>query len=267
MRLDILLLLSFLVCIIGLIACSPSPSLTPTIPPTLLPPVTLTTYNPMLITTLTPNSLPSATILPSVAEYALINISPPRCYASEFQQMTCLGYVENLSSHPIGDVTLQATFLDATDSVHGRFEFSLEQRIIQPGDVAPYRIQIPDARLETNYLQIHIVSAQTLSETQLQLRLADMQGTYNLDANRYTFKADLENPTAFNATQTRLIITLENDQGSIIGYRVADIPDDIPSGERVPVRLLMTPLEATTTIRHRITLEAFPSANSPVPGG
>lgn len=267
MRLDILLLLSFLVCIIGLLACSPPPNPTPTIPPTLLPSVTLTIYNPMFITTLTPNSLPSATILPSISEFSFINISPPLCYPSEFEQITCLGYVENQSSNQIADVTLQATFLDSEKITRGQIDFTLEQRTINAGDVAPYRIQIPDTRLETNILQIEILSAQITSETLLQLRLIDMQGAYDLDNNQYTFTAELENPTAFDASQTRLIITLENEDADIIGFRVADIPEDIKSGSRVPVLLHITPLEATTTIRHRITLEAFPSENSALPEG
>jgi hypothetical protein len=267
MRLDILFLLSFLFLIVGLIACSPPPNLTPTIPPTLLPFITLTTYNPRFITTLSPDPLPSTTILPPVPQLDSIIVSPPLCYPIESQQITCLGYVINESARTIGDVTLQAIFMDANGDPQGQEGFTLEQRNINAGEVAPYRIQVSNARLETNYLQIQLVSVRLSPETQLPLRLLDMQGTYNLDDNRYTFTAELENPTAIIATHTRLIITLENEEGDIIGYRVADIPDQLSSGERIPIRLFITPLEATTMIRHRITLEAFPSDTSPTPEG
>ena len=267
MRLDILFLLSFLFLIVGLIACRPPLSPTPTLPPTLLPSVTLTTYNPQFIITLSPYPLPSTTIVPPAPKLDAIRVSPPLCYLLESQQITCLGYVVNESDKRIGDVTLQALFLDGNDEIQGREEFTLEQRNIDVGEVAPYRIQLPKMRLESNYLQIQVVSAQLSPEISLPLRLLDMQGVYHLEDNRYVFTAELENPTALIARHTRLIVTLENEVGDIIGYRVADIPDQLSSGERISIHLLITPLEATTTIRHRITLEAFPSDTSPTPEG
>ena len=267
MRLDILFLLSFLFLIIGLIACSPPPKLTPTIPPTLFPSVTLTIYNPQLIMTLTPNSLPSATILPPAPQFDAMDVTKPLCYPLESKQITCLGYVHNQSESAVGDVTLQANFISANGDQYSQNLFTLEQRTINEGELAPYRIQIPNSRLETNYLQIRLVSAQLSPETQLPIRLMNMQGTYDLEENRYELTAEVENPTAFNAIHTRLIVTLENEAGNIIGYRVAEIPDEIGSGERIPLRILMTPLEQTPTIRHRIVLEAFASETSPTPEG
>jgi len=267
MRLDILFLLSFLFLIVGLIACSPPLNPTPTLPPTLFPYVTLTTYNPQFITTLSPYPLPSTTIVPPAPQLDAITVSPPLCYLLEQQQITCLGYVINQSDKHVGDVTLEAMFLGTNGNIQGREEFTLEQRNIDVGEVAPYRIQLPKTRLESNYLQIQVTSARLSPDTPLPLRLLNMQGTYHLDDNRYVFTADLENPTAFIATHTRLIVTLENEAGDIIGYRVADIPDELSSGERLPIHLLITPLEATTTIRHRITLEAFASDTSPTPEG
>lgn len=267
MRLEILFLLSFLFLIVGLIACSPPLNPTPTLPPTLLPYVTLTTYNPQFITTLSPYPLPSTTIIPPAPQLDTINVSPPLCYLLESQQIICLGYVMNQSDKRIGEVTLEATFLGVNGNIQGRESFTLEQRNIDAGGVAPYRIQLPKTRLESNSLQIQVVSAQLSPDIPLSLRVVDMQGTYYLDDNRYVFTAELENPTAFSTTHTRLIVTLENELGDIIGYRVADLPDQLSSGERIPIHLLITPLEATTTIRHRITLEAFPSDTSPTPEG
>ena len=267
MRLDILFLFYFLFLIVGLIACSPSPNPTPTLPSTLFPSVTLTTYNSRFITTLTPDSLPPATIFPSASEFAAIHVSPPNCYPLDTQHISCLGYVDNQSENVVEDVTLQATFVDAEGHVQREELFTLEQRTINAGEVAPYRIQVPPVRLETNHLEIQLMSAQLSPDTQLDLHLSNMQGTYHLEENRYIFTAELENLTAFIATDTRLIITLENEDGNIIGFRVADISEELPSGDTILIRVQITPLEATTTIRHRITLEAFPSDSSPTPAG
>lgn len=267
MRLDLLLLLSFFAIIVTLIACTAPPNPTPTLPPTLFPTVTLTVYNPQLITTLTPDSLPSATIIPASVPFDTIAISPPLCYPVGSEQHTCLGYVENQGESAIGDVTLQANFVSEQGEISDEQLFTLEQRIIDTDDVAPYRIQIPTARLDDQFLQIEVATAELSPISSLQLRLLDMQGEYHLEDNRYAFSAQLENSSAFIATNIRLIVTLENADGNIIGYRVADLPDDLASGAVIPIQLLMTPLEATTTIRHRITLEAFPLNTSPTPEG
>lgn len=267
MRLDILLLLSFFAILIGLLACSPPPNPTPTLPPTLFPTVTLTVYNPQLITTLTPDSLPSATIIPAVVPFESLAISSPLCYPVGTQQITCLGYVDNQGVSDIGDVTLQAKYVSVQNDTISEQQFTLEQRVIRAESVAPYRLQIPNARLETNYLQIDIASAELSPPPALPLRLSDMRGVYHLDDNRYFFTAQLENPTALIATNIRLIVTLENEEGAIIGYRVANLPDNLASGGTIPIDLQMTPLEATTNIRHRIALEAFPLGTSPTPEG
>lgn len=267
MRLDILLLLSFLFCVIGLLACSPPPNPTPTIPPTLFPSVTLTTYNPVVFTTLTPNPLPATTILPSFPLLSELDISPPQCYPHNPNQITCLGYVYNRSEYDVVGVTLNAKLIGSHMTVQAHERFTLEQRLVKQGEVAPYRIHIPNARLEETYLQIGIVSANISSEAPLPLHLNNMQGKYDLNKNRYEFTAELENTTAFDAMDSRLIVTLENEDGDIIGYRIADLPQEILSGNRISLRLIMTPLEATTTIRHRITLEAFPSDTSRIPEG
>jgi len=267
MRFEIILLLSFITIIIGLIACSPPPNPTPTLPPTLFPTVTLTVYNPNWTTTLTPDSLPSATIMPANEPFDGIGISPPLCYPLNSGQITCLGYVDNQGETTVSNVTLRARYVSRQDDETDEQLFTLEQRVLGINAVAPYRLQIPNARLETTYIEIEVVSSELSAPPTLPLQLMDMQGMYHLEDNQYTFTAQLENTTAFDAIRVRLIVTLENENGDIIGYRVADIPDTLASGDIIPIELLMTPLEMTETIRHRITLEAFPIDTAPTPAG
>lgn len=257
MRFDILLLLSLLAVIIGLIACSPPPNPTPTLSPTLFPNITLKVYNPQLINTLTPNSLPSATIIAPIPTLADINISPPQCYAINTQQVTCLGYVNNQSNTPVGDITLKASTISTNDEITHEHIFTLEQQVIMVGMLAPYRIQIPNTQLEAHHFEVEVISASRSVSTSLSLDILNMEGMYQLEENRYIFTAELDNMTDELATGIRLIITLEDNNNRIIGYRVEEIQHDLASGEQMPVRVLITPLEATPNIRHRITLEAF----------
>lgn len=264
MRPEILLLLSFLAVIAALIACRPPRNPTPTLSPTLFPAVTLTAYYPQFVMRPSPASLPVATILPAASRFDQIRISPPRCYALGSQRITCLGYLSNQTDGNVGDITLQARYMDVNGALQGQELFTLEQRRVARDDVAAYRIKVPNARLETRYLEIQVAAAQLSAQPSLALDMTDVRSSYRQDDNRYLFTAQLENATAFDAADARLIVTLENDAGAIIGYRAADLPDEIPSGAKLPIRLSIVPLETTANIRHRIVLQAFPSSSQPI---
>ncbi len=264
MRPEILLLLSFLAVIAALIACRPPRNPTPTLSPTLFPAVTLTAYHPQFVMRPSPASLPVAAILPPASRLDQIRISPPRCYALGSQRITCLGRLSNQTDGNVGDITLQARYMDVNGALQGQELFTLEQRRVNRNDVAAYRINVPNARLETRYLEIQVAAARLSAQPSLALDMTDMQGSYRQDDNRYLFTAQLENATAFDATDARLIVTLENNEGVIIGYRAFDLPGDIPSGARLPIRLSIVPLEATANIRYRAVLHALPSSSRPI---
>ena len=266
MRPELLLLLSLLAVIVALIACRPprSSSPTPTLSPTLFPAITLTAYHPQFVTPPAADTLPAVVILPAAPRLDQIRISPPRCYAPGSRQVTCLGYISNQTDGSLSDITLQARYMDADGRLRGQARFTLEQRIVGRDEVAAYRISMPNAQPAARALEIKAASARLSAPPSLALNITDVQGNY-LDDGRYLFTAQLENATAFDAKDARLIVTLENDEGVIIGYRAADLPEEIPSGAKLPIRLSIVPLEAVANIRHRAALQAFPSSSQPMP--
>ena len=266
MRPELLLLLSLLAVIVALIACRPprSSSPTPTLLPTLFPAITLTAYHPQFVTPPAADTLPAVVILPAAPRLDQIRISPPRCYAPGSRQVTCLGYISNQTDGSLSDITLQARYMDADGRLRGQARFTLEQRIVGRDEVAAYRISVPNAQPAARALEIKVVSARLSVPPGLALNITDVQGNY-LDDGRYLFTAQLENATAVDAKDARLIVTLENDEGAIIGYRAADLPEEIPSGAKLPIRLSIVLLEAAANIRHRAALQAFPSSSQPMP--
>ncbi len=267
MRLEILLALSFLAVIIVFIACSPPRKPKPTLSSTLFPTVTLTTYSPQFVTRINSDALPAATILPANVGLEGIRILPPRCYEPSARQVTCLGAVHNQTDGDVGDISLQVRYLGRDGSLQGQELLTLEQHRVSPDEQAAYRIQVPHGRLKTAYLQIKVASAQLSAQPNLALSLTNMRASYHLDDSRYLLTAHLENTTAFDARDARLIVMLENEDGAIIGYRAADLPQMIPRGARLPIRLSIVPLEATAKMRHRVALQAFPAAIQPTPTG
>ncbi len=265
MRFEILLALSFLAVIIAFIACSPPRKPKPTLSSPLFPTVMLTTYNPQFATRISSDALPAATILPAAVGFEGIRISPPRCYEPGGRQVTCLGAVRNQTNGDVGDISLQVRYLGMDGSLQGQELLTLEQHRVSRDERAAYRIQVPNGGLETDYLEIKVASAQLSAQPNLALSLTDMQASHQPDDGRYLLTAQLENTTALDARDARLIVTLENEAGAIIGYRAVDLPQVIPSGARLPIRLSIVPLEAAAKILHRVALQAFPAASQPTP--
>ena len=258
MRIELLLLLSFLAMIIAMIACSVPRRSTLRLSPTLFPALTLTTYNPQIVTRVGADAAIAATIAPPGAQLSDIDISPPRCYQSGSPQVTCLGFLRNRAREAFSNITLKARFTGAEAVSQRQTTFSLEQRRVAAETAAPYRLQLPGSRLENAALEIEVVSAEPSAPAGLELTLRNARGEYLDELNRYHFSATVKNDSGQPAKDIRLIVTLTNAEGELVGFRAADTPDSLPIGEEVDVDLAITPLETSTAFSHHITLEALP---------
>ncbi len=262
MRIELLLLLSLLATIVVMIACSMPRRPTPALPGTFFPPMSLTSYDPRFATSISADVSMPATILPASAELREINISPPRCYQTISPQVTCFGKVFNSAREIIGDISLRASFKTVDGALLGGQIFSLEQRRIAAGETAPYRIQVPHARMETAALEIELVSARSPAPASLELALKDARGQYLAGEKRYRFRATIENNSEREAADIRLLVTLEDEDDAIVGYRVVDLAAALPSGAARAIDLSLTVLEAGANISHHVSLQASPALES-----
>lgn len=252
MRIELLLFLSILAIMVVLIACSAPRRPTPALSPTLFPQLTLTLYDPQLVSRLGGEAVIAATILPPEPQLPEIEISPPRCYRTIAPQLTCLGYLRNATEADLADVSLQARFSSDDSAQSGEALFSLEQPEVPAGSRAPYRLQMPDLRSENAALQIALASARPATAHSLELALLNEAGLYQPETSSYRYLATLRNDSAVAARDIRLVLTLENEAGAIIGFRAVDWPIELPAGAALPVDLTITPLEAAAGMRHRV---------------
>lgn len=252
MRIELLLFLSFLAILVVLIACSVPrrPTLFPS--PTLFPQLTLTMYDPQLATRVSAEAAIAATILPREPHLPEIDISPPRCYRTISPQLTCLGYLRNITESDVADISLQARYSGAEGVQSGTASLSLEQSQLPAGGRAPYRLQLPNLRSEGVALEIGLVSAQPGRVNSLALSVEEETSHYQPETNNYRYQATLRNKSAFAVSDIRLIVTLENEDGAVIGFRAADWQTELSSGATLPVELAITPFEAAVSMRHQV---------------
>lgn len=260
MRIELLLFLSLLAVIVVMAACSMSRRTTPVLSPTLFPRLTLTTYDPQVTGRIGGEPSMAATILPARPRFREIEISPPRCYDTIAPRVTCLGYLRNLGEGPLSDVRLRAHFRGADGVSQGETQVTLEQRRIAAGEAAPYRLDLPRARLETLRLELEAGAAEISAAARPTFGLVDAAGDYDPLTNRYRLDGLLINESAQPAADIRLIVTLEDDSGALLAYRALDLPGQLPRGATIGFDLALTPLVASGSLRHRVIAQARFSA-------
>jgi len=260
MRIELLLFLSFMVMIIVMVACSAPRRPTPSLSPTLFPAMTLTTYNPQMITRVGGDAAVAATISPPDAFHSHINISPPRCYRTASPMLTCLGTIRNVGQQAISDIILQASVIGSEGESIGQYAFSPEQRRVDADSTAAYRLRVPRSSDQTVALEIGLVGARQSAPAEVRLTLDDERGAYLAEQKQYQFSTVVRNVSGQTARDIRLIVTLEDVDDTVVGYRAADLTSELPSGESIDVDMTIAPLGAAAPVRHRASLEALPVA-------
>ena len=255
MRIELLLFLSFLALVIVMIACSPPRRPIPMLTPTLFPSFALTTYDPQMVARVGMEAEIAATALPAGPNFPEVDISPPRCYHTGSPQLTCFGYLYNRAKSAISDISLAARFSTGEEAPDTPSIFSLEQARVPAGGKAPYRLNIPDPKSDRATIEISLESRSVALETGPRLVIEDLSAEYQQVV--YRLRGLLRNESDSAAEHIRLIVTLEDEAGTIIGYRAIDLSGALAGKESRAIDVSVTPLEHVAEIRHRVTAQAI----------
>lgn len=259
MRIELLLFLSFLALVIVLIACSVPRRQSTVLSPTLFPTLQLIHYDPKLVTRVSLEADIAITVMPPKPPLPALEISPPRCYRTLSPQLTCLGYLYNRAKTAIGNISLAATFSADNDKRGEAAVFSLEQHRIPAAGKAPYRLYAPDNRTEDAAIEISLEDAALAPGKNLQLIFEDRTSEFQPAANEFRLQGELRNESGATAKDIRLIITLEDETGTIIAYRAVDLPEALPSNSARSIDESITALAQASDIRHYVTVHAVPA--------
>ncbi len=256
MRIELLLFLSFLTLVIVMIACSaprrPSPAMTST----LFPPLSLTDYDPRLVGRVSMEADIATTMMPARPRLPEVEISPPRCFRTISPQLTCLGALYNRASQAISEISLAARYRVGVGAASATTIFGVEQRHVAAGGKAPYRLHLPDAGAEDAALEISLADARLAPATEHDLTFEEQGAEYAEAENSYRLRGLLWNGSDTPVKDIRLVVTLENEAGAIIGYRALDLSGSLAVNASRSVDLSITPLEYSGELRHRVIAQA-----------
>jgi len=215
-----------------------------------------TAPQPVTTTEAAPPDLATALITLMTPTPLALVVAPPACYPVTGYSLICLGEVRNPLATPIQNVALQVAVSARSGDAPVIRTALIAQSIIPPGDSAPYHVIIttlPTAALVTESVVIRAEPVVDIDRF-ASLLIEDERAT--LRGERYQVAAMVYNPGPAAARDLLAVVTLRGNDGIIAGYRVAHIGSRLPVGERVALRMNVTPQRRSETYTHQLYVEA-----------
>lgn len=256
-------LFALLLLLIFFVGCQSLRSGTPTQPGMTFPPVTLTVVRTPAIVgtpipvgtvsnTLTPARTPEYLTPPSPPPKPELSVEQPACFDS-VSGIQCYGIVRNPLSVPLRDISLVATSPDSPDT-SPRY-FSLEQRIIESGSFAPYRVpHIGISAALTPFVEVASVKfAQHVSSD---LIVAQDRSIYDARHGIYIVTATITNVGPVPVDNLQAIVTLF-DTDHVVAFRTLRYDARVSPGNSTTLRTIIIPEVVSNNLRHSITVESL----------
>lgn len=195
-------------------------------------------------------------LIPPASDPALL-LRPPVCYETPADSLLCLGGIENTYAYPVEQaaVVVQVRLRDGTLLTSEVTE--IEQLVILPGATAPYRVLFDvSARdlLEATALLVRAHPARDVARRFVTLTVENERS--QLADGRYVVTATVRNPGPDTARAVRVIVTLYDGEGSIIGYRVVRARSLLRPGGSLPIRVEILPQMNDITPAYTLYIEA-----------
>jgi hypothetical protein len=243
-----------------IVACNIVNSVTSTIVPTDVLRITLTLRQPRAPTE-TPTAAPTPTPQPALdgsaapAAPASPNVSSPDCYAVTALNTVCLGLVENPFPFPIQHVEVSITLHSSDKSRSVEQTMRLTQVMILAGGSAPYHAAFAVALADYPQVDVSLVRFRPLENPDQFVHLEVFQNAQWVMDGRYEITAVIHNSGQENAEDVRAIVTLQDEQGRVAGYRVTRLTSLLAAGQHLPISIEIIPQSNSHDLAHILTVE------------
>ncbi len=184
-------------------------------------------------------------------------LAPPTCYETRAGKLLCLGEVDNTLPDPLERVAVRVRLFTADEQLLGEETATVEQQHIRSGETAPYRVLFDTNGRKYAHTSATLVCAIVNPKADAHfLELIVEDETAAIQSNQMIISARLYNPGMETAEAVRLIATLYDETGNVIGYRTLQLDEALPPGKSLPVHLPVTFPTGTTVSTHTLSVEA-----------
>ncbi len=191
-----------------------------------------------------------------------LSVQPPTCYQTRPGNLLCLGLVDNPLDFPVESVVVEVSLLQADGSISLTQRSTIEQPSIDSGSFAPYQATFEASDYASANARL-ISAARGSDDLLTNLLIQDISGA-TVDG-RLVVRATLYNPGTQDAEIVRAFVTLLDDRGRVIGYRVLSFASSVilAAGGSLPISIDLTPLVSDVTPQYALYVEAYAATESP----
>jgi hypothetical protein len=215
-----------------------------------------TTSLPVITTEAAPPDLTTALTYAITPTPLSVIALPPACYAITRHNTVCLGEVRNPLSTPIQNVAVRvAVNTDGGESIATRTAL-IAQSMIPPGYSAPYHVMMTVATASALVTESVVIRAEPVMDVHRFASLLIEDERMTLRGDRYQVAATVYNPGPAAVRGLLAVVTVRGEDGIIAGYRVAHIGGRLPAGERLALRMDVTPQRWSDAYTHQLYVEA-----------
>ncbi len=264
---------------VWIVGCNTVQRITPLAPPTGYPPITLivrtlapstsayTTITPASAT-LHPVATPEADQTPYIATDANLppgstpmslplRIEAPTCYETDTDTIVCLGLVDNNTNQIAGQVVVLVQLLYSDGTQLAAQTIAVEQHFIPPGTSAPYRTLFRSIEGIAS-VGVSLQNAEAVSQDYIPYVTLEVENIHaRMVEGRYIVSARVYNPGTWTAQSWRVIVTLQDAERRVTGYRVVQMDRALSAGQRLPIRIEVLSLVTDIDQTHTLYIEAW----------
>jgi LysM repeat protein len=199
----------------------------------------------------------STVVEPSAPTPIPLSIQPPTCYETRAGTTVCLGSIVNPHDTAAGGVTVEVRLLRSGGEPPLVEIATVEQTLILPGTLAPYRVVFNTPWSEFTGATAILRSADATFDSSI-LTLGVENQRVQLVNGSFEVTAELVNTSEEIVQPLRAVVTLQNEVGEVIGYRVEALDDrPLPPDGRFSLHVDLVPqVYPSTPLRVIVYAEA-----------
>ncbi len=191
--------------------------------------------------------------LPTATPLALA-LASPACRDLPTDQVMCIGFVANELDYAVERVGVRVRLVSADGQVLAQGETSVEQGVIPPGQVAPYRVLLRADWRAVAGAVADLRSAERAASPFIPITFEQDQGRW--EAEDFVVTAQLHNAGQQPVRVRRAVVTLWDATDRLTGYRVVEADAHLAAGERLPLEVIIRPPLPAQVARYRLYVEA-----------
>lgn len=184
-------------------------------------------------------------------------LAAPTCYETRTNPLLCLGAVHNTLSYDLERVIVRVQLYDLNGILLDNQDTVIEQSLIPAGETAPYRVVFSHENVEAVYAVAYLLRADAAAQSRerfLWLRVKDE--ALNQQAGQVVVSATLYNPGPQPVAALRMVVTLSDAAGDVVGYRVLQSAIGLTAGEERLVQIPVMLYGNSSTPSHTLYIEA-----------